>query len=104
MEVLLKVYNERPNQLCHKVKYEDLLKNTEEELSKLYKFIEVNISKNEVKELIEKYRFENIPNEKKGKGKVTRFATPGKWKENFSEEEKTMMEEIMGPTLRKLGY
>ena len=40
----------------------------------------------------------------KGKGKFVRFASPGKWKENFTEKEIKTIQEIMGPTLTKLGY
>jgi len=57
-----------------------------------------------VDDLIQKYNFDNIPANKKGSGKFYRSATPGKWKENFNEEEKKIMEEIMGESLKKLGY
>ncbi len=40
----------------------------------------------------------------KGKGQFRRFATPGKWKENFTDEEKKTVENMIGDTLRKMGY
>jgi len=86
------------------VKYEDLKKNTFEKLKELYDFIEVNISDNELVQLIEKYKFENIPDEEKGEQKFFRSASPGKWREHFSEDEQKFMNEIMGTTLQKLGY
>ena len=42
--------------------------------------------------------------EEKGRGKFTRSATPGKWKENFSEEEIKIMDQEMGDLLKNLGY
>jgi len=87
-----------------KIKYEELLKNTEKELEKIYKFIEVDIPKNLLREIVEMYKFENIPKDEIGIGKVTRFATPGKWNESFNDEEKAVMNKIMGPTLTKMGY
>ncbi len=104
IEILDEAYNNHKVNLRLKIKYEDLLKNTEKELEKIYKFIEVDIHKNLLKEIVEMCKFENIPKEEIGKGKVTRFATPGKWKENFNEEENSIMNEIMGSTLAKLGY
>jgi len=41
---------------------------------------------------------------KKGKGKFRRFASPGKWKENFSNDEKEVMNNILKDTLQKMGY
>ncbi len=88
----------------YQIKYEDLLKNTLEELEKIYQFLKINISKDDLLKIVEKYSFKNIPSEKKGKGKFFRSASSGKWKENFSEDEKEIMKKIMWNTLRKLGY
>jgi len=86
------------------IKYEDLLSNTYEELKKLYEFAQIPISKNEINDLIRKYDFENIPKSEKGSEKFYRFATPGKWKENFSEHQKQEMLFIMENVLTKLNY
>ena len=51
-----------------------------------------------------KFTFENLHPEQKGPGKFARSASPGKWRDNFSEEEKKVLEKIMGPLLRILGY
>jgi len=101
---LLKTYDMKPKDLRYKIKYEDLRKNTLQELEKIYKFIEIDVPKDELQEIVTKFTFENLPPEQKGPGKFARSATPGKWKENFNDEEKKVMEEIMGPTLRMLGY
>jgi len=104
MENLKRAYENQPKDLRLRIKYEDLRKSTTDELEKIYKFIGINISKPEVEKIVERYRFENIPSKQRGKGKFFRSGSSGNWKENFSEEEKVMMEDIMGSTLKQLGY
>lgn len=103
-ENFLKTYENYPKNLRYMVKYEDLLKNTFEELKKLYKFIDVDIDDNEIQKLITKFSFKNIPEKEKGKGKFYRIASPGLWKKNFSEDEKKVMDSVMGKMLQKFGY
>jgi len=40
----------------------------------------------------------------KGEGKFYRSASPGKWKEHFSDEEKETMNKVMNDTLNQLKY
>ena len=101
---LLKTYDMKPKDLRYKIKYEDLRKNTLEELEKIYKFLGIDIPKHQLQEIVTKFTFENLPPEQKGPGKFARSASPGKWRDNFSEEEKKVLEKIMGPMLRILGY
>ncbi len=103
-ENLLKTYSNHPENLRYLIKYEDLRKNTLEELEKIYKFLEIDISKDELQKIVSKFSYENLPDKEKGRGKFVRSASPGKWKENLPENEKNVMNEIMGDTLRKLGY
>ena len=86
--LLMNVFENHPSELRYKLRYEDLRKNTALELKKLYDFLDIRITAEKIKELVEKFSFEKIPEGNKGSGKPTRFATPGKWKENFSHEEK----------------
>ena len=104
MDNLSIVINEHKKELVYLVRYEDLLNETQKELQRIYDFIGIKISENELKNIIKKYSFKNIPSELKGKGRHRRIASPGKWKENFSEEEKVMMEKIMGKALKNVGY
>jgi len=103
-EDLMSTHANHDKELQILVKYEDLRKNTIEELSKIYQFLGIDITRNKLEEIIEKFSFENIPKEQKGKGKFNRYATPGKWKENFNEEEQKLMNSIMEKTLTSLGY
>jgi len=102
--LLMRTYESHPPNLRYMLKYENLLKNTVDELEKIYRFIEVDITKNQIEKIVEKYSFSNIPDDQKGSGKVTRFATPGKWKENLTQEEQDAVQDIMEKTLEKLGY
>jgi len=86
------------------VYYEKLRNSTIEELQKIYQFLDIKISKDELEKIVSNYSFENIPSEKKGKGKLTRSAKHGGWKNNFRDKEKDLMEKLLGNTLKKLGY
>jgi len=103
-EHFLNTYNNLQPNLRYIVKYEDILQDKLNELTKLYKFLGVKISKNEVQNIVTRYDFKNIPKEKKGPGKFYRSASPGLWKEHFSEDEKKLVNEIMATTLEKAGY
>ena len=104
ISVLKSCYENHDPKLKLKIKYEDLLQNTSSELKKIYDFIGIDIPDDELQKIVQKHSFENIPKNQKGSGQVTRSATPGKWKENFSEEEQKIMQDIMKSTLSELGY
>jgi len=104
VKILMKSYDSHPKERRILIRYEDLINQTFDEVKKIYEFLEIDIKKEELKELIKKYDFKNIPEAEKGKGQFRRFATPGKWKENFTDEEKKTVENMIGDTLRKIGY
>ena len=99
-----KAFEKHNSKLRYFVRYEDLIKNTFFELKKIYDFLKMPIDENEIRHAIEKYDFKNIPASMKGSGKFYRVATPGKWKDNFNQEEKNLMNSIMGETLKKMNY
>jgi len=104
IQVLLRSYNSHSQELKMLIRYEDLRGNTLQLLQKIYKFIEIDVDNEQLKEIVNKYKFENLPDNQKGEGKFIRSATPGKWKESFNDDEKKILEEIMNNTLKKLGY
>lgn len=104
MENRLRTFYRHRKDLSYLVRYEDLVKNTADELIKLYEFLQIDINQNEIHNIIQKYSFEKIPPSLKGSGKFFRSAKPGAWKNNFSKEELTVIEEIMNKTLRTLEY
>jgi len=104
MEILKKLQKKHPTNLTMVLRYEDLRSNTVDELEKIYKFIEIDIDKNKIEEIVKNYSFDNLPSHQKGQGKPKRSASPGKWKENFNEEEQKVIEQIIGNTLKVLDY
>jgi len=104
MKNLVETYNQHPAKLRYMVKYEDLLEHTFDKLESLYKFIDISITQDQLHQIIKKYSFENIPQDKKGSGQFARSAKPGSWKAHFSEKEIQKMNKILGDTLKKLGY
>jgi len=104
MEILLKTYNNHSKNLRYKLRYEDLLKNTQGELKKLYQFLEIEIDDKNLETIVEQFKFENVPQKLKGAGKFKRFASPGKWKENFNDKEKDLMNNLLKEMLQRLEY
>jgi len=104
MEDFMRTYNNHRKNLLILVRYEDLRYNTVNELKKIYKFLKIDIPNDELEKLVTKFSYENIPQESKGRSMFTRFACPGKWKDHFNEEEKDLMNSIMGKTLAQLNY
>lgn len=104
MEIMLETYRKHPSSLRVLLKYEDLRTDTFDVTSKLYNFIGIPITDKKLNSIVEKYKFENIPDAKKGSGKVVRAASPGLWEKSFTSEEKETMWKIMGRTLQRLGY
>ena len=102
--IVYSAYNNHNSNRRLLVKYEDLRNNTLEELKKIYQFLKIDIKDEELVQIIDKHDFKNIPKEEKGSGKFYRSASPGSWKEHFSEEEKELMNSIMGKTLKNLNY
>ena len=103
-EIMLHAFEKHNKNLRYSIKYEDLRKNTFDELKRIYEFLGTKIDDSELEKIIEKYSFEKIPKDQKGDGKFYRSAQPGKWRENFTDDEITIIEEIMGPMLKKLKY
>ncbi|MDH3611072.1 MAG: sulfotransferase [Nitrosopumilus sp.] len=86
------------------VKYEELKENTFDELKKIYEFLEIEISDEELNQIIDIYDFKNIPDSEKGTGKFNRTAKTGGWRDNFNEKEQNVMNSIMSKTLKQFGY
>jgi|GEM_PF-615512 len=104
ISIITKAYLNHNPSLCLLVKYEDLKKDTLTELRKIYNFIGIRISDNELREIVQRYDFKNIPESEKGPGKFNRSATPRGWKNSFTEKEQELMNSIMGDTLTQMSY
>ena len=104
VEILLRTQKQHSKNLQLLLHYEDIIKNTFEELKKIYEFIEVKISDDEIKDVITKYDFKNISSNKKGLGTTRQFATSSQWQGGFNIIEKKLIDGIMKDSLKKLGY
>jgi hypothetical protein len=101
---LMKIRENHSEELTYVVRYEDLRLDTVPVLKKVYGFLNKDISDEKLQELVDRYSFENIPRKWQGSGKVVRSASPGKWKENFTEDEIKILNEIMMDKLKEMGY
>ena len=82
-------------------RYEDLLTNYDDEVTRLAKFLKLDGSRTEVQKVIEGYR----PKEAEGqqglhfyKGRIGRF------KESYTTEQQAILKDKMRPYLANMGY
>ena len=90
--------------LCYTVRYENLLEDTLKEARDLYRFLSVDIPEPVLASIVDRSDIDNIRNKDKGIGTMRQFGTSGQWKRRFDAQEITIIENIMGNTLKKLGY
>jgi hypothetical protein len=86
------------------VRYEDLLADTPAQLHRIFDWLRLGVTPDQVQEIAARHAFESAPDERRGPGKDMRAASPGLWRENLTEDEQRTMHEIMGPKLAELGY
>jgi hypothetical protein len=86
------------------VRYEEMLDDTPGELGRILRWLGVDIDAGAVSRIVARHTFEAIPDSEKGPGKMARAASPGLWRSRFTEEERRILEEVIGEKLRELGY
>jgi hypothetical protein len=86
------------------VHYEQLLTDTEGTLAEIMDHFDLEIDEDQLKARVAAEAFDAIPPEDRGPTKPARAATPGLWREHFTDDEQRLMETIMGEKLRELGY
>ena len=74
------------------------------ELRKIYHFLDIEITDDQLEKIINKHDFKKIPEKEKGTGKFFRSASIGGWKNNFNLDEQHLMNSIMGKMLKKINY
>ncbi len=99
-----RAYDSHPPELRTTVRYEDLRANTIEILRPLVDWLGMQRTDEELEAIVEALAFESYPDRAKGPTKALRTASPGLWRENMSEAEQRVMNEVMGETLERLGY
>ena len=99
-----RAYDAHPPELRIAIRYEDLRSDTVGTLRPLVDWLGADRSDEELDAAVAALAFEAYPSRAKGPTKPLRAATPGLWRENMSDEEHRVMNEIMGETLERLGY
>lgn len=99
-----RAYAATPETLRLKVGYEDLLEDTTSGLTEVVDWLGLSVDAETARAAVEKRAFSSIPAERKGPGKRARSATPGQWRTRLQPGEIELVEKIMGPKLRELGY
>jgi Sulfotransferase family len=86
------------------VTYESLRAEPEAEVARIIRWLGRDDVLDAVPGVVASHSFERLPAEHTGSGQFARAATPGLWRESFSQEEQAVLTTIMGPTLATLGY
>ena len=86
------------------LRYEELLEHTVTNLGRILQWLGLDVAEQRISEIASSHSFDAIPEAERGPGKEARAASPGLWRQHLSDEEQAMLEDIMGPTLRELGY
>ena len=102
-EITARAYDRHPPELRLRVRYEDLLSDTEDVLRSIYSWLRIDPPE-DLEARVEGHSFGSIPDSEKGAGKFRRAATPGLWQESLSSDEQAACMEIMGSTLKSMGY
>jgi hypothetical protein len=82
------------------VRYEDLLGRPVESTARIAEWLELD--KDRLEEGVARLSFHRVEN--RGPREFARAASPGMWRENLSDGEQAVLEEMLGETLAELGY
>jgi Sulfotransferase family len=81
------------------VRYEDLLTDTVNELTRVCRELEIDAEPDAIAESAFKNSWERVPEEEKGSGKFHRKASPGSWAEDLLPEQVRVIERLAAPVL-----
>src|SRR5215211_3828883 len=83
------------------VRYEDLRADTLGTMRDIYSALGIPAGEGELARVVRKHAWENISEEKKGRGKFHRKAKPGGWREDLTAHQARSVEKITAPLLRE---
>lgn len=104
MTVCVRAYEEHDPELRFKLRYEDLLADTESQLAELARWLGLPFGQRRMAIIAGEHAFASSPERGRGPGGIRRAATPGAWREGLTSEERETANEIMAPILAELGY
>jgi Sulfotransferase family len=99
-----RAYEAHPPELRHLVRYEELLEDPSRGLADLDRWLGLRRDAAGRREALKWNDFEAVPAEARGPGKPLRAASPGLWRDNLTDAEQRVMDEVMGEKLAQLGY
>jgi hypothetical protein len=102
-EVVQEAYRAHPGPK-HLIRYEDLRSDPTAQMRSLLEWLGLEVDEARLAIWIERHAFERVPAGARGPQAFHRAASPGMWRENLSAEEQTIVEAIVGPKVRELGY
>ena len=92
VEILTKIFEIHSKKHILFIKFEELKKNTLETLEEIFNFVDIDVDNNQFKKII--YELKNEFDEN----------PLDNWNNKFNDEEKKIIDEIMGKYLKKFGY
>jgi hypothetical protein len=81
------------------VRYEDLRRDAGGELSRMGSDLQLNLSEAEIERAVAAHDWATVPDGEKGPGHQKRKAIPGGWREDLTDEQVRVVEELAGPVL-----
>lgn len=94
-------YEKRYPQNVLRIRYEDLITNTPQELKKILEFLGANSHSDIVSQLVEETSFKKL---KRSNDSFYRKGQSGDWKNYFNKKDKKIFKQIAGDLLIELGY
>jgi sulfotransferase family protein len=84
------------------IRYEDLRREPAPHLERICAML--GLDPGRAAEIVERHRFERMPDSARGPGRPARQATTGAWRHNMTREEKLAMHDALGASLEEFGY
>lgn len=103
-EIVQHAYERHPAALRRMLSYEDLRRDPERQLVALCGWLGFDCGGDAIRRHVEALSFERIEPASRGEGQFMRAAAPGLWRERLDDSEQALLEELIGPKLRELGY
>ncbi len=83
------------------VRYEDLRADAPGELARIFSALNIPVAAQEVARVAEMHAWKNVPEDRKGRGKDRRKASPGGWREDLTPEQARIVEDVTAPLLER---
>lgn len=103
-ELLERAFGRLPERQRLLVRYEDARADAAPQLGRVLGWLGIDADAETCERDAAAMAFERVPASQRGSGQFARSATPGAWSANLTADEQAVMERVMGPRLRALGY